>query len=73
LCTVLNENLDFNPNPHCLGILKAFFVKLKISPGWLKQNIFLKIKNAAQKILTHFFVSEVFIKNVIFNMLLMII
>jgi hypothetical protein len=25
---------------------KASFVKMKISPGWLKQNIFLKIKNA---------------------------
>jgi hypothetical protein len=44
---------------------------MKISPGWLKQNIFLKIKN--KKILTNFFVSEVFINNVIFGMLLMII
>jgi hypothetical protein len=51
-----------NPNPHCLGILKAFFVKLKLSPGWLKQNIFLKIKTASQKILTNFFVSKLFIK-----------
>jgi hypothetical protein len=34
---------------------------------------FLKIKNASQKILTNFFVSEVIIKNVIFSMLLMII
>jgi hypothetical protein len=32
-----------------------------------------KIKNASQKILTNFFVSEVFIKNVIFSMLFMII
>jgi hypothetical protein len=51
----------------------AIFVKIKISPGWLKQNIFLKIKNASQKMLTNFFVSEVFIKDVIFSMLLMII
>jgi hypothetical protein len=28
---------------------KPFFVKMKISPGWLKQNIFLKMKNASQK------------------------
>jgi hypothetical protein len=48
-----------NPNPHCLGIKKASYVKMKRSPGWLKQNIFLKIKNASQKIL-NFFVSEVF-------------
>jgi hypothetical protein len=46
---------------------------MKISPGWLKQNIFLKIKNALQKILTNFFVSEVFIRNAIFSMLLMIV
>jgi hypothetical protein len=46
---------------------------MKISPGWLEQNIFLKIKNASQNILTIFFVLEVFIKNVIFSMLLMII
>jgi hypothetical protein len=45
---------------------------MKISPGWLQQNIFLKIKNALQKILTNFFVLEVFIKNVIFSMLLII-
>jgi hypothetical protein len=61
-----------NPNPHCLGIQKASFVKMKISPGWLNQNISLKIKNASQKILTNFFVSEYFIQNVIFSMLLMI-
>jgi hypothetical protein len=46
---------------------------MKISPGWLKQNIYLKIKNASQKNLTNFFVSEVFIENVILGMLLMII
>jgi hypothetical protein len=46
---------------------------MKINPGWLKQNIFSKIKNASQKILTNFFASEVFIKNVIYSMLLMII
>jgi hypothetical protein len=38
---------------------------MKISLGWLKQNICLKIKNAWQKILTNFFVLEVFIKNAI--------
>jgi hypothetical protein len=50
-------------------------VKIKISPGWLKQNIFLKIKNASQKNLIKLFVSDVFTKNVIFStgMLLMII
>jgi hypothetical protein len=32
-----------------------------------------KIQNALQKICTNFFVSEVFIKNVIFSMFLMII
>jgi hypothetical protein len=50
-----------------------FLVKMETSPGWLKKNIYLKIKNASQKNLTNFFVSEVFIKNVIFSMLLMII
>jgi hypothetical protein len=39
---------------------------MKISPGWLKQKAFLKMKNDLQIILTNFFVSEVFIKNVIF-------
>jgi hypothetical protein len=38
-----------NPNPHCLGILKAFFVKMKINPGWLKQNIFKKSKMPRKK------------------------
>jgi hypothetical protein len=33
-------DITFNPNPHCLAIWKAFFVKMKIGPGWLKQNIF---------------------------------
>jgi hypothetical protein len=46
---------------------------MKISPGWFKQNIFLKIKNASQKISKNFLVEEVFIKSVIFSMLLMII
>jgi hypothetical protein len=46
---------------------------MKLSPGWLKQNIFEKIKNALQKVLTNFFVSGVFIENVIFSILLMII
>jgi hypothetical protein len=49
---------------------KKPFLKMKLSPGWLTQNIFKKIKNASQKILTIFFVSEVFLKNVIFSMLL---
>jgi hypothetical protein len=44
-----------------LGNLKAFFVKIKISPRWLKPNIFLKIKNATQKFFPNFFVLEVFI------------
>jgi hypothetical protein len=35
---------------------------MKISPGWLKQNVFQNFKKASQKILTNFFVSEVFIK-----------
>jgi hypothetical protein len=64
--------LYFNPNPNCLGILKGFFVKMKISPGWLKQNIF-KNQKCLAKSLTNFFASEVFIKNVIFSMRLMII
>jgi hypothetical protein len=34
---------------------------------------FFKTKNASQKILTNFFVSEVLIKNAIFSMLLMIV
>jgi hypothetical protein len=46
---------------------------MKISIGWLNQNILLKIRNASQKILTNFFVSEVFIKNANLSMLLMII
>jgi hypothetical protein len=46
---------------------------MKISPRWLKQNIFLKIKNASQNILPNFVVSGVLIKNFIFSMLLMII
>jgi hypothetical protein len=52
-----------------LGILKAFFVKMEISPGWLKQNIFLKSKMHRKKSLQTF--SEV--KNAIFSMLLMIV
>jgi hypothetical protein len=43
---------------------------MKIRHGWLEAKYFLKIKNASQKILTNFFVSEVFIKKVIFRMLL---
>jgi hypothetical protein len=30
---------------------------MKINPGWLNQNIFLKIKNASQKIFTNLVVS----------------
>jgi hypothetical protein len=55
-----------------LGILKAFFVNKyenkSILDGWSKI-----LKKALQKILFNFFVSEVFIKNVFFSMLLMII
>jgi hypothetical protein len=40
----------FNPNPNCLGILKAFFVKMKISPGWFKQNIFKNQKCLAKNL-----------------------
>jgi hypothetical protein len=40
---------------------------MKISHVCLKQNIFLKIINDSQNIFTIFFVSEVFNKNVIFN------
>jgi hypothetical protein len=43
------------------------------SLGCSKQNNFKKSKMPRKKILTNFFVSEVFIKNVIFSMLLMII
>jgi hypothetical protein len=39
----------------------------------VKQNICLKIKNDSQNILTIFYVAEVFNKNVISNVLLMII
>jgi hypothetical protein len=56
-----------------LEFKKPFFVKMKIKPGWLKQNIFLKIKDASQKIFKNFFASDVCIKNVIFSMFLMII
>jgi hypothetical protein len=45
---------------------------MKISLGWLKQNIFKKSKMPGKK-LTNFFVTKVFIKHVIFSMLLMII
>jgi hypothetical protein len=34
---------DVNPNPHC------FFVKMKISPGWLTQNIYKKSKMPRKK------------------------
>jgi hypothetical protein len=37
---------------------------MKKSPGWLKQNICLKIKNASQKILTYLSVTHVFIKQI---------
>jgi hypothetical protein len=38
-----------------------------------KAKYFLKIKNASQEILINYFVSEVFIQNVIFSMILIII
>jgi hypothetical protein len=34
---------------------KSPFLKIKISPGWLKQNILLKIKNALQTNLNKLF------------------
>jgi hypothetical protein len=40
----------FNPNPHCLGIYKAFFVKMKISLGWLKQYNFKNKKCLAKNL-----------------------
>jgi hypothetical protein len=43
---------------------------MKISPVWIKQNVFKKQKCLAKN-LTNFFVSEVLIKNVIFGWLLM--
>jgi hypothetical protein len=52
-----------------LGNLKSLFCKNE-NNSWMVKANFLKIKNASQKILTNFFVSEFFIKNVIFSMLL---
>jgi hypothetical protein len=49
---------------------KKPFCKNENRTWMLKLNIFLKLKNASQKILTNFFL-EVFIKNAIFSMLLM--
>jgi hypothetical protein len=46
---------------------------MKISPGWFKQNIFKKSQMPYKKFEQTFFVLEVFIKNVTFSMLLMII
>jgi hypothetical protein len=47
---LFNFQLDnFNPNPHCLRIQKAFFVKMRIRPEWLKQNICLKSKMPRKK------------------------
>jgi hypothetical protein len=42
---------------------------MKTSLDGLSKTFFKKIKNASQKILQNFFVSEVFIKNAIFSML----
>jgi hypothetical protein len=52
---------------------KTFFSKTENKPWMVEAKCFLKIKNASQKILRNFLVSEVFIENVIFGMLLMII
>jgi hypothetical protein len=41
--------MKLDPNPHCLGILKACIVKMIISPGWLKKNIFKKSKMPRKK------------------------
>jgi hypothetical protein len=46
---LLNLITFINPNLHCLGIENAFSVKMKISPGQLKQNIFLKSKIPRKK------------------------
>jgi hypothetical protein len=43
---------------------------MKISPGWIKQNVFKKQKCLAKNLI-NVFVSEVLIKNVIFSWLLM--
>jgi hypothetical protein len=56
-----------------LGNLKSFFVKIKISPGWLRQNILFFKSKMPRKNPNKLFVSEVFIKKGIFCMLLMII
>jgi hypothetical protein len=53
--------------------LKRLFCKNENKSWMIQAKYLLKIKNASQKILTNFFVSEVFIKNVIYSMLLMII
>jgi hypothetical protein len=52
---------------------KKPFYKNENKSWMVEAKYFFKIKNASQKILTNFFVSEVFIKNVIFSMLFMII
>jgi hypothetical protein len=52
--------------------LKSLICKNENKSWMVEAKYFLKIKNASQKTLTHFFASEVFIKNVIFRMLLMI-
>jgi hypothetical protein len=53
--------------------LKSIFCKNENKSWMVEAKYFLKIKNASQKILTNIFVQEVFIKHVIFSMLLMII
>jgi hypothetical protein len=60
-------------NSSLLRNLKSLFCKNENKSWMVEAKYFKKIKNGSQKILTNFFVSEVFIKNVIFSMLLMII
>jgi hypothetical protein len=50
---------------------KLFFVKMKISLGWLKQNIFKNQKCQAKNLNKIVFFLEVFIKNIVFSMLAM--
>jgi hypothetical protein len=49
LCVLLQLQHLTLGNPRCLRIQKAFFVIMKISPGWPKQNIFKKSKMPRKK------------------------
>jgi hypothetical protein len=61
LILILYNLLKFNPNPPPPPPpnLKSLFLKMKISPGWLKVIIFLKITNA-QKNLNKLFLFQRF-------------